>query len=154
MWLAHCTAHTAYGGTHTCPCFPPWRRCTGRLSPTSSPARNHSSGPCSRSTRCLPCSPWFLASEVEGTNPSSSWYWGIFLPHQYHSITPRWLRGTDSSSVQHLLNVLPHFLHQWWGDLAESFLEWLVIQQLNIVFRDVCAAYLMRFQREDVLVFQ
>ena len=59
----------------------------------------------------------------------------------------------DGSSVQHLLNVLPHFLHQWQGNAVESLLEWLVIQQLNIVFRDICAAYFMRFQREDVLVF-
>ena len=60
----------------------------------------------------------------------------------------------DGSSVQHFLNVLPYFLHQWWGDAVESFLEWLVIQQLNIVFRDIRTSYFMRFQREDVLVFQ
>ena len=101
----------------------------------------------------LPASPgskWFLDREVVAV----VYVMVIVACPSGQNIADNNPNGFGRMCLMGLLNVLPHFLHQWRGDAAESFLEWLMIQQLNIVFRDVCTSYFMRFQREDVLVFK
>ena len=40
----------------------------------------------------------------------------ILLPYQYHCIAPSTLARPDSTRLQHLLQVVPNLLNQWWGN--------------------------------------
>ena len=54
----------------------------------------------------------------------------ILFSHEHHNIAPGRLRGSDSTTVQHFLDMLAHLVHQRWGNTAKPFLEWFVLHHL------------------------
>ena len=91
---------------------------------------------------------------VEATKVNAKLGRPILLPYQHHSIAPWQLGGSDGTTVQHLLYVLVHLIHQGRGDAPKPLLEWLVLHELDDVLRGIRASYFIRLQREDMVEFQ
>ena len=51
----------------------------------------------------------------------------VFFPHQHDSIAPGTLAGSNGTRLQHLFQMVPHFLHHRWWDSSEMLLEWGII---------------------------
>ena len=78
----------------------------------------------------------------------------ILLPHQHHGIAPWQLGGSDGTTVQHLLYMLVHLIHQGRGNAPKPLLECLVLHELDDVLCGIHATYFIRLQREDMVEFQ
>ena len=78
----------------------------------------------------------------------------ILFPHEYNSIAPGRLRGSDSTAIQHFLDMLAHLVHQRWGNMAKPFFEWFVLHKLDDVFSGIGTPNLIRLQGEDMVELQ
>ena len=77
----------------------------------------------------------------------------VLLPYQNHHIAPGTLARLDSTRLQHLPQVVPNLLNQWWGNLSKSFLKGIVICYFCHVFHRVGTAQFHWIQQEHVVVF-
>ena len=78
----------------------------------------------------------------------------IFFSHEHNSIAPGQLRGSDSTAIQHFLDMLAHLVHQRWGNTAKPFFEWFILHQLDDVLSGVGTPNLIWLQGEDMVELQ
>ena len=93
-------------------------------------------------------------SSIEATKVNAKPERPIFFSHQHHGIAPWRLEGSDGATVQHLLNMLVHLIHQGRDDVLKPLLKWLVLHELDDVLCGIHASYFIRLQREDMVEFQ
>ena len=74
--------------------------------------------------------------------------------HEHNSIASGQLRGSDSTTVQHFLDMLVHLIHQRWGNTVKPFFEWFVLPQLDDMLSGIGTPNLIRLQGEDMLELQ
>ena len=91
---------------------------------------------------------------IEATKVNAKPERPILLSHQHHGIAPWQLGGSDGATVQHLLYMLVHLIHQGRGDAPKPLLEWLILHELDDMLRGIRASYFIRLQREDMVEFQ
>ena len=85
----------------------------------------------------------FLGSGVQATKVDAEPKQTIFFSHQHYGVAPWGLGGSDRAAIQHLLDVLAHFVYQGWGNSAEPFFEQFVLHQLNDMLGGIRAPYLI-----------
>ena len=59
----------------------------------------------------------------------------------------------DGSTIEHLLDVFPHLLYQWWSDALELFLKWLNLSQLDDMLGGISASHFILVKGEDAMMF-
>ena len=47
-----------------------------------------------------------------------------------------------------------YLIHQWWGNMPEPFLEWLILHELNDMLHGIRASDFIWLQGEDMMELQ